>query len=318
MAVAVAREEEAPSDTTCPAGFAALKPEDDKDKDFTEEWEFTHLAEAALKYNLSSAPAGGGAKPGCNAYVSTKMVAACINRATQQYQGWAVTTAECTDSGKATTTPIYVEATFLGRESCPWPEFQEGSPGFNENFTFTAGTAPADAATPAPAPQAGTGLPAALACLASAGVEVTTAADLDALKAASLVWNKLNTTSAAAVAQPSSVEQVAAAVKCLAAAGVAAVPRSGGHSYEGYSVLRDAVTIDLRALNSVAVAADGATAVVGGGARLGELYYEVSAKTGGAKGAVGGTCPPVGVGGLILGAQHQTSATARFCCCCSA
>ena len=70
----------------------------------------------------------------------------------------------------------------------------------------------------------------------------------------------------------------------------------------GYSVRTATLTIDLNAyLNKVKVAPDRASAVVGGGARLGDLYYSVWRQAGDTTAAVAGTCPIVGVGGHILG-----------------
>ena len=77
--------------------------------------------------------------------------------------------------------------------------------------------------------------------------------------------------------------------------------RSGGHSYQGYSVIAGAVTIDLILMNSTTVAADQQTALVQAGSRLGQLYFNVYNQTNGAKGAVGGSCPTVGTGGHFLG-----------------
>lgn len=49
------------------------------------------------------------------------------------------------------------------------------------------------------------------------------------------------------------------------------------------------------------VAADQKTAVMQGGSRFGQLYYNVWEQAKGAKAAVGGTCPPVGAGALLGG-----------------
>lgn len=237
-----------------------------------------------------------------------------LQAATGEYVGYATLTSECVDSGKTTKETVYIEAQWPegGWERCPWPEILPGSPGYNSNFTFTQGPAsaapdassaplaPAVAGSP-PAPQQTGGLPAALQCVTAAGISVTDDADAGALKEASQVWNLLNSTTALAVVYPADADQLQTAVRCLYQNGVPAVPRSGGHSYQGYSVLADAVTVDLRKLNYVTVTADKATAKVGSGARLGELYYQVADATGESKGAVGGTCPPIGVGGLLLG-----------------
>lgn len=53
--------------------------------------------------------------------------------------------------------------------------------------------------------------------------------------------------------------------------------------------------------HALQVAADQQTAVVQGGSRFGQLYFDVNNQTNGAKAAVGGTCPPVGAGALLGG-----------------
>lgn len=75
----------------------------------------------------------------------------------------------------------------------------------------------------------------------------------------------------------------------------------------------DALTIDLAELNDVNLSEDGATVVVGAGARLGLLYQTVASGAPG-KAVVGGTCPPVGVGGLILGTP-ESSCSVDACLC---
>jgi hypothetical protein len=78
--------------------------------------------------------------------------------------------------------------------------------------------------------------------------------------------------------------------------GVRIVPRSGGHSYGGYSV-SPGVIVDVSRLNRVAVAGRN-RAVVGAGARLIDVYsglwqHRVTIPA--------GTCPTVGIAGLTLG-----------------
>lgn len=74
--------------------------------------------------------------------------------------------------------------------------------------------------------------------------------------------------------------------------------RSGGHSYEAYSVLDNRLLIDLSRMAQIAVDPDAGTATVGPGVRLQDLYVAL-----GAEGVAvsAGTCPGVGLGGLILG-----------------
>jgi len=99
-----------------------------------------------------------------------------------------------------------------------------------------------------------------------------------------------------AVAQPLDAADVAAAVKWASKTGVHIVARSGGHSYGGYSTVANGVVVDLTRLHGVAVT--GGRAVVGPGARLGNIYDGL-----GAHGLAipAGTCPSVGIGGHALG-----------------
>src|SRR4051812_3924549 len=79
--------------------------------------------------------------------------------------------------------------------------------------------------------------------------------------------------------------------------GVPLVARSGGHGYNGNSTSRHAVVVDLGRLSHVALHGDG-TAAIGPGARLGHVYAAL-ARHGVTIPA--GSCPTVGLGGLVLG-----------------
>ena len=74
------------------------------------------------------------------------------------------------------------------------------------------------------------------------------------------------------------------------------VPRSGGHSYGGYSTTTG-VVVDVSRLNGIALDGHG-HAVVGAGARLIDVYAHL-AQFG--RTVPGGSCPTVGIGGLALG-----------------
>ena len=99
-----------------------------------------------------------------------------------------------------------------------------------------------------------------------------------------------------AIAQPLDAADVAAAVRWASKTGVHIVARSGGHSYGGYSTVENGVVVDLARLHGVTVT--GGRAVVGPGARLGNIYDSL-----GAHGLAipAGTCPSVGIGGHALG-----------------
>ena len=78
--------------------------------------------------------------------------------------------------------------------------------------------------------------------------------------------------------------------------GVAVTPRSGGHSYAGYSS-GSGLVIDVTRMNTVSEVGGG-TARVGAGARLVDLYSQLDAY---GVTVPGGSCPTVGVAGLALG-----------------
>lgn len=274
-----------PDNFTCPAGLVPIPVVDDE-IDFTPMWEMNHLCENSLKYKLF--PSDPSAVPQCggSAWLGTSFEAGCYSNETGRYEGYCNILFSC-DNGTEANVSVAASATLLpgGREACPWPMLLPGTDGYRREFDFLDQTMRGGLAN----------------CLKSAGVEFLDSSDPLALDAASEVWNKLNTTVAVAVAYPANEDQVAAAVLCAAEAGIKPVARSGGHSYMGYSVLSDGLTIDLNRMNSTQLAADGNTATVQAGSRLGQLYYWVDALSNGTKAAVGGTCPTVGTGGLIQG-----------------
>jgi FAD/FMN-containing dehydrogenase len=100
-----------------------------------------------------------------------------------------------------------------------------------------------------------------------------------------------------AVVQVRDFRDVRATVAWANRFGVALVARSGGHGYNGNSTSRRAVVVDLGRLSHVAVHADG-TAAIGPGARLGQVYAALAAH---GVGIPAGSCPTVGLGGLVLG-----------------
>jgi len=79
--------------------------------------------------------------------------------------------------------------------------------------------------------------------------------------------------------------------------GVAIAPRSGGHSYAGYSTTAG-VVIDVSRLASITVNAAAGTVGIGAGARLMDVYRELATH---GLAIPGGSCPTVGIAGLALG-----------------
>ena len=78
--------------------------------------------------------------------------------------------------------------------------------------------------------------------------------------------------------------------------GIRIVPRSGGHSYAGYSSGNGVAVADVSRLDHIG--ATGGTVTVGAGARLIDVYSALS-HTGVT--IPGGSCPSVGIAGLALG-----------------
>jgi len=75
--------------------------------------------------------------------------------------------------------------------------------------------------------------------------------------------------------------------------------RGGGHmSWAGAANIRNGVTVDLSAMNTVSVSEDKSTTFVGGGARWQDVYLKLDAMN---LAVSGGRVNDVGVGGLTLG-----------------
>jgi FAD/FMN-containing dehydrogenase len=111
-----------------------------------------------------------------------------------------------------------------------------------------------------------------------------------------------------AVVQPLDVRDVQAVVRWADRFGVRLVARSGGHSYAGYSTVRNGVVVDLRRLRGIRVRGGSRSATVGAGAQLIDVYAALARR-----GATvpAGTCPSVGIGGLALGGGYGL-ASRRF------
>jgi FAD/FMN-containing dehydrogenase len=98
-----------------------------------------------------------------------------------------------------------------------------------------------------------------------------------------------------AIVRPLDARDVGAVVRWAAKTGVRIVARAGGHSYGGYSTT-SGVVVDLSRLAGVHLS--GPRAVVGAGARLGNIYEALGAH---GRAIPAGTCPSVGIGGHALG-----------------
>ncbi|CAG8747631.1 2826_t:CDS:2, partial [Cetraspora pellucida] len=96
------------------------------------------------------------------------------------------------------------------------------------------------------------------------------------------------------------VFDVQSAIKCGAKSNFAVIARSGGHSYESYSIGdRDCVLIvDLRYMNKIIIDVITQTAIIETGNTLDTLYYSLNKH---AFVFPSGDCSTIGVGGIILG-----------------
>jgi FAD/FMN-containing dehydrogenase len=98
-----------------------------------------------------------------------------------------------------------------------------------------------------------------------------------------------------AIASCENWQDVSEAISFVRQEGLEAAVRSGGHSFAGHSSTSGLV-IDVTPMHSVSVSAGIAT--VGAGARLGEVYDALQEHD---LAIPAGTCPTVGVAGLVLG-----------------
>lgn len=121
------------------------------------------------------------------------------------------------------------------------------------------------------------------------------AADYEAARS---VWNGMIDRRPAAVLRPSTVTDVARAVRLARDRGTVLAVRGGGHGLPGFGTCDDGLVIDLSAMRSVTVDPTLRTARVGGGA----TWAEVDAATHPFGLATpGGLISTTGVGGLTLG-----------------
>lgn len=101
----------------------------------------------------------------------------------------------------------------------------------------------------------------------------------------------------AAIAYCSSPTDVQTCLAFVRRFGLPLAPRSGGHSYAGYSTTSGLV-VDVTTMNTIEVDTGSGIARIGAGARLIDIYAQL-AQYGLALPA--GTCPTIGIAGLTLG-----------------
>ncbi|SPO27241.1 related to Reticuline oxidase precursor [Ustilago trichophora] len=140
-------------------------------------------------------------------------------------------------------------------------------------------------------------------CLSSSGgydQAYSTSSDYATLRSS---YNPLFDYKPLVITVPTTEADVSSIVKCVSAEGgkQKLSPRSGGHSYEAYSLggQDGSVVIDLRHLDTITVDKAAKKATVGAGVRLGTLAQKIWDQ--GEFALPHGTCPMVGVGGHALG-----------------
>ncbi|WP_020140243.1 FAD-binding oxidoreductase [Streptomyces sp. 351MFTsu5.1] len=109
----------------------------------------------------------------------------------------------------------------------------------------------------------------------------------------------------AAVAYVAHADDIRSTLAYARAHGLRVAIRNGGHSYAGWSSGNNRLIVDVSELNRVR--ASGGTAVVGAGAKLIDVYRALTAK---GVTIPAGSCPTVGVSGLVLGGGHGVASRA--------
>ncbi|KAJ7065270.1 glucooligosaccharide oxidase [Mycena amicta] len=112
----------------------------------------------------------------------------------------------------------------------------------------------------------------------------------------SQAFNRRFTISPVAVAYPTTVQQVAAAVQAGHGLSIPVVARSGGHSYiaNGLGGNSGALVVDLSKMKSISVRSSNNTALIQTGNRLGDVALALNAA---GRALPHGTCSYVGIGG---------------------
>lgn len=116
--------------------------------------------------------------------------------------------------------------------------------------------------------------------------------------AARAMWNGAHDKNPAVVVQPTGVADVISCVRFAGEQDLSLSVKGGGHGGAGRAIVDDGLVIDLTMMRSVRVDPDQRTAVVQGGARLGDMDHETQAF---GLATTGGIDSRTGVAGLTLG-----------------
>ena len=111
---------------------------------------------------------------------------------------------------------------------------------------------------------------------------------------------RFDTVAPVAIAYCQSADDIARCVAFARQHEVTPIPRSGGHSYAGWST-GTGLVVDVSAMNRVVIDQAAGTVTVGAGTKLVDLYTTLA---GAGLALAGGSCPTVGIAGLTLGGGH--------------
>ncbi|APQ97294.1 FAD binding domain protein [Clostridium botulinum] len=112
------------------------------------------------------------------------------------------------------------------------------------------------------------------------------------------VWNRAIDKYPAAIAYCKTYEDVKKAILFARKNNFKIRVRCGGHNYEGFSIADDALIIDISNLNKIQINYECNTVTVKSGAFLGQVYNFLGASE---YPFPGGSCPTVGISGVVLG-----------------
>ena len=116
---------------------------------------------------------------------------------------------------------------------------------------------------------------------------------------ARLGWNTIyDDVAPQAILKPSNVTDVQKALAFCRDTGIRPTPRSGGHSFQGFSTSTGLI-IDMSAMNTVTMNRQRTRVRIGAGAVLIDIYAKLFQQ--GKMAIPGGTCPLVGISGLTQG-----------------
>ncbi|KAL8408582.1 hypothetical protein RB594_007136 [Gaeumannomyces avenae] len=136
-------------------------------------------------------------------------------------------------------------------------------------------------------------------CLQGAGVPIV-AKSSSVWRVDAAAYNLRVPVTPAAIAVPTAVQQIQAAVSCGARLGLKVTPKGGGHGYASHGLGGEDghLVVQLDRMSGVSLNTTSNVATVQAGARLGKVATELFRL--GARAISHGTCPGVGVSGHVL------------------